>query len=297
MKEKMLAAAFGFIFFSVFPVEAAAAKDKPNIIMMSCYNQMGWSSRADVLYLDDEGKIWTYSAEKGIPSGKEKQLAFLRENAKDAELQGEVDGERLFELESLIAAAEPAEVKLELSGWDDFGKIEYSAVRYDTGNQPEIITLAVTGDFLYENMEENAHALYLAYYTDLLKLDPSVDIWYFPPTPYEQKGLAEFCQLPKSIFEEADVRCIYNDCEAGASEIAMSSTEEADILKWLSELTVVGKQNALSVSGGTKSYILYSKEGEEMGCFSFHNTEAGTLLVKDTGMYLVRTAEDKGDHL
>ena len=85
---------------------------------MACYQQVGWGVYADAAFLDEEGGIWHYENEMGLPREDAERLELLGKT-EDVEHVGQLDKRRVEEIRSLIAAIQPEEVKLVTSLADD----------------------------------------------------------------------------------------------------------------------------------------------------------------------------------
>ena len=59
-----------FLLAACLPLAAPALAEggeRPQIILMACYQQVGWGVYADAAFLDEEGGIWHYENEMGLP--------------------------------------------------------------------------------------------------------------------------------------------------------------------------------------------------------------------------------------
>ena len=57
-----------FLLAACLPLAAPALAEggeRPQIILMACYQQVGWGVYADAAFLDEEGGIWHYENEMG----------------------------------------------------------------------------------------------------------------------------------------------------------------------------------------------------------------------------------------
>ena len=233
---------------------------------------------ADAAFLDEEGGIWHYENEMGLPREDAERLELLGKT-EDVEHVGQLDKRRVEEIRSLIAAIQPEEVKRGPGHILDYGLDTYSAIRYGDGGEAEIICLAKWGDWPYENTDINARAVYLALFTEVLGNDLDSDEYEFlyQPTPFERMSLTDFCGVEKNIFEDATVAVREN-----GTERTLEGTEAEEKLAWLQSLAVTGKRSALKPEGGETTYLLVTPEGAEAE-FVFSDS----LLARPDGMYTV----------
>ena len=229
-------------------------------------------------FLDEEGGIWHYENEMGLPREDAERLELLGKT-EDVEHVGQLDKRRVEEIRSLIAAIQPEEVKRGPGHILDYGLDTYSAIRYGDGGEAEIICLAKWGDWTYENTDINARAVYLALFTEVLGNDLDSDEYEFlyQPTPFERMSLTDFCGVEKNIFEDATVAVREN-----GTERTLEGTEAEEKLAWLQSLAVTGKRSALKPEGGETTYLLVTPEGAEAE-FVFSDS----LLARPDGMYTV----------
>ena len=102
-----------FLLAACLPLAAPALAEggeRPRIILMACYQQVGWGVYADAAFLDEEGGIWHYENEMGLPREDAERLELLGKT-EDVEHVGQLDKRRVEEIRSLIAAIQPEEVK------------------------------------------------------------------------------------------------------------------------------------------------------------------------------------------
>lgn len=270
-----------FLLAACLPLAAPALAEggeRPQIILMACYQQVGWGVYADAAFLDEEGGIWHYENEMGLPREDAERLELLGKT-EDVEHVGQLDKRRVEEIRSLIAAIQPEEVKRGPGHILDYGLDTYSAIRYGDGGEAEIICLAKWGDWTYENTDINARAVYLALFTEVLGNDLDSDEYEFlyQPTPFERMSLTDFCGVEKNIFEDATVAVREN-----GTERTLEGTEAEEKLAWLQSLAVTGKRSALKPEGGETTYLLVTPEGAEAE-FVFSDS----LLARPDGMYTV----------
>lgn len=270
-----------FLLAACLPLAAPALAEggeRPQIILMACYQQVGWGVYADVAFLDEEGGIWYYENEMGLPREDAERLELLGKT-EDVERVGQLDKRRVEEIRSLIAAIQPEEVKRGPGHILDYGLDTYSAIRYGDGGEAEIICLAKWGDWTYENTDINARAVYLALFTEVLGYDLDSDEYEFlyQPTPFERMSLTDFCGVEKGVFEGATVTLREN-----GTERTLEGAEAEEKLAWLQSLAVTGKRSALTADGGETAYLLVTPEGIQAE-FVFSD---GLLAMPD-GMYTV----------
>ena len=69
-----------FLLAACLPLAAPALAEggeRPQIILMACYQQVGWGVYADAAFLDEEGGIWHYENEMGLPREDAERLELL----------------------------------------------------------------------------------------------------------------------------------------------------------------------------------------------------------------------------
>ena len=230
--------------------------------------------------VDEQGSLWALAGSAGElawPDGWEAQLQYMTTEGRMT-YAGQLTGDGLFALQSLIAAAEDQGSKS--TPWmNDAGTEKSYAVRYDREGNPEAILLGMTGDDVFENTDPSAQALY----QKLRVLFPFVtcyagmeENWGFSPVP-----VARFCGLDAEKLAQARVRAASIDCEEGAEDIALSYEEQREIIALALHGTVVGKENALTVTGGSTRYSFYDAEDGYLGSLELYRG----LLVMSDGMY------------
>ena len=271
-----------FLLAACLPLAAPALAEggeRPQIILMACYQQVGWGVYADAAFLDEEGGIWHYENEMGLPREDAERLELLGKT-EDVEHVGQLDKRRVEEIRSLIAAIQPEEVKRGPGHILDYGLDTYSAIRYGDGGEAVNHLPGEVGRLdLMKIQISNARAVYLALFTEVLGNDLDSDEYEFlyQPTPFERMSLTDFCGVEKNIFEDATVAVREN-----GTERTLEGTEAEEKLAWLQSLAVTGKRSALKPEGGETTYLLVTPEGAEAE-FVFSDS----LLARPDGMYTV----------
>ena len=272
---------------------AAAATDvacSPRIILMCCYQQDGWEERASATFLDNKGYVWRYESAVPLPSTDEARLAFLAETD-SVVCVGKLDFWRMLELHSLIESAQPWPLEPQPAKAADFGLNTYSAVRYSADGRAEIIPLAVSGNWMAENPEPNAYALYASLFYEITIHETEDPAW-LQPMNIPREPLAAFCGLDETIFDGATLAVSFSHPQLGEYEYALNEDEMREQLDWLAGLVVTCKQNALPYAGYTCAYTLYTPQGERLATFAFFHD----LLVTGDGMYAVETGNSSAMH-
>lgn len=280
MRKIITAAAVIFMMAGLL-IPAQAERGRP--ILYTAYRQMGWGDTVQVGCIDENGEAWVmegHDADLKWPYGAEKQIAYLRESGHLTSV-GKLSHDDLFALKSLISSVIAPEDKP--SGWMcDAGTESSYAVRYDRQGNPEAVLLGMTGDDLLENTDPNAQALY----AKLRRFFPFVrsyggemtEGWGFQPVP-----LAAFCHLEGIDWDGVTVSAVYEDCEAGPRKMDLSDEDTRKILNEMKHGVVTGKENAMAVTGGTRLFSFYDREGNHLGSIELY----GGLLVRNDGMYNV----------
>ena len=266
------------IAMTAITAQATATPERPRMILLTVYQQMGWGDKIDVGCVDEEGGIWTITGSAsslGWPSGIEAQLIYLHDTAL-LEKIGEFNSDELFDLKGLIACTEAQPVKASPVANDAGTEISY-AIRYS--DAPEAVRLGMSGDDVYENTDPNAQALYAL----LRKLFPNVTCYgdTMGPAGFQPIPAIEFLGLDREVVQSAKIKAYINDCEAGPMEA--KSVDEGAVREIVLRGTVTGKANATLVTGGTTSFGFYDEEDNYLGGFELYRG----LLVRSDGMYRI----------
>ena len=257
--------------------QATTTPERPRMILLTVYQQMGWGDRIDVGCVDEEGGVWTMTGSAsslGWPGGIEAQLIYLQDTAL-LERIGEFNSDELFDMKGLIACTEAQPVKASPVANDAGTEISY-AIRYS--DAPEDVRLGMSGDDVYENTDPNAQALYAL----LRQLFPNVTCYgdTMGPMGFQPIPVAEFLGLDRDAIRNAQIREYIIDCEAGPIEAESIDESVRDII--LSGM-VTGKANATVVTGGTTSIGFYDEDDNYLGGFEMYR---GLLVMRD-GMYRI----------
>ena len=262
---------------TVLATQAETRRERPKMILLTIYQQMGWGDRIDVGCVDEKGGVWTMTGSAsslGWPGGIEAQLAFLHDTAL-LEKIGELNSDELFDLKGLIACTEAQIVKPSPVA-DDAGTEASYTIRYS--DTPEVVCLGMSGDDVYENTDPNAQAIYAL----LRQLFPNVTSYgdTMGPKGFQPISVAEFLGLDRETIRTAQIREYINDCEAGPIEVESVDESIRDIVL---NGTVTGKANATMVTGGTASIGFYDENDNYLGGFELYK---GLLVTRD-GMYRI----------
>lgn len=265
------------IAMAAITAQAAAAPERPGMILLTVYQQMGWGDRIDVGCVDEEGGVWTMTGSAsslGWPGGIEAQLSYLHDTP-HLERIGEFDSDELFDLKGLIACTEAQPVKASPVANDAGTEISY-AIRY--ADAPEAVRLGMSGDDVYENTDPNAQALYAL----LRRLFPNVTCYgdTMGPAGFQPVPAIEFLGLDREVVQSAKIKAYINDCEAGPIE---AKSVDEGVREIILSGTVTGKANATLVTGGTTSFGFYDEEDHYLGGFEMYRG----LLVTGDGMYRI----------
>lgn len=251
-----------------------AVAEGADLILVTTYRQFGWGDRLEVGAVDADGGLWKLNAEEGAlacPSKEAEAAEYLR-GLGVLEFDGQLDQEELERLNGLIACVNPWDGKA-IPVADDAGIQISWAMR-----NGEAVILGTSGVDLLENTDPNAQELYRV----LRILFPNVTDFdgdeHLSPHGFQPVSLADFCGIAVEEGSTLYVKAYENDCETGAVAVETDVTAESLLSK-----RVVGKENALCVTGGTVTYVLTDAEGNCVGNCEF----CGDLLVADDGMYRV----------
>lgn len=269
------------LFSFLLPLSANGEAEPPQIILYTCYRQLGWGDRVQLGYVDRNGSVWAmegFDSELHWPYRAEEQLRFLAEN--DFTELGTLSQSDLFDLNSLIAAVEVGD-GVSHPAANDAGTERTYAVRYDRDGTAVPILLGMSGDDCYENMDPNAQALYLA----MRRLFPNVisyfgiegmGPWGFVPVP-----ITTFCGL--GSLDNVTVVGTLIDCEEGPIDLDLDRKQQQLILNFVKNGQVCGKVSATDITGGYKVYSFYDQKQTLLGSVSLYD---GLLYCSD-GMYAI----------
>ena len=264
--------------FLMAPFSRAYAAAPPEPVLYTCYRQMGWGDRVEIGYVDSKGDCWLLTgsdSELKWPYRPAEQIQYL--SGHSFEKVGTLDHDDLFALKSLIYAVEPS-TGSSVPAANDAGTERTYAVRTGKDGAPDPVLLGMSGDDMFENMDPNAHGLYLA----ARRLFPGVTAYggSMGPAGFTPVSIAEFCSL--GSLTGATVKAVFNDCEAGPAEIALSRAEQKEILSLAARGTVTGKVSAVSTTGGYRTYFFY-RGGKCLGSVDL----CDGLLYRNDGMYAI----------
>ena len=256
----------------------------PRIILCSIYEQQGWGDRVEAGFVDENGGLWTlngYASTLKWPYAPEEKLNFLTQ-AQDLVFVDSLSSESLFALKSLIAAVEDQGNELSPRA-EDAGTQRSYAVRYDSSGNPSCILLGASGDNLFENTDDDAQALYL----DSLRLFPDITCYGanigpagFTPVPFYL-----FCGIDLSALYGTSLSAVYVDSEEGEVPAEITEIEAEAIRNLASQAMVIGKANALDVTGGYTIYRFSDDAGNVLASFALYEG----MLLTDEGMYILHT--------
>lgn len=271
------------LLIAVLCVTGAALAGSGRIVLYTCYVQAGWGDDVYLGYLDEEGRAYALSggqSEMGFPYAMDAQIDYL-EKSRAAELTGEIGYDDFEDIKSLIACVEDGPI-VELGGACDAGTQWSAAIRYDDGAR-EIIPLGSSGDDVRENTDRNAQALYAALRTLFPGVPDYRGEYMISPKGFERIELTRFCGLESADFSKSSVEVSDLSCEEGPIPRDITEEQAANFLKALPKMTVTGKKNAFSVTGGTELWSVKDSQGNTMATFEFYKG----ALVRPDGMYYV----------
>ena len=97
----------------------------------------------------------------------------------------------------------------------------------------------------------------------------------------EERPIWSFCHGDADKLETAVITAADIDCEAGPIPVELTETEIASIRRLAMNGKVTGKENDMSVTGGTRVYVFQTPEGEYIMSIELYHG----LLVATDGMY------------
>ena len=119
----------------------------------------------------------------------------------------------------------------------------------------------------------------------------SVSHWSYPAGPEDEPAeeaasgavpVWKFCHGKREGLETAVVKGYKSDCEAGPSEIELTSDEIENLRSIAINAVITGKANDMSVTGGTWFYSFETPEGEHLLTIELYK---GWIIDAATGMY------------
>ena len=247
------------------------------VMLMSVYRQQGWGDRLQIGVIDADGGVWYAEFDEGLsdfPSDGEGRVEYVKSHAilgRYAELDS-YDTERI---KSILWSIEPEEVNIQPAACDAGTQTSY-AVSYGGDGARPVITLGVSRDDLYENTDTNAQELYLI----LRQTFPQLISYYgtegMSPTGFKPVPITEFLNIDDIDASSLSMKTYLTDCEEGLFDAENDTTPE-EILS----LYVVGKENCMTVTGGTYDLVFSDTDGEYVFSISLYHG----LLVTNDGMY------------
>lgn len=253
----------------------------PRIIMYTCYTNLfpdGLELQAGCV--DEDGGLWTLELKDAGLEGYAtvgEYLAAMLEAGKMTPA-GKLDAD-MFELNGLVLSVEDRGKETE-AVCEGAGAESSWAVAWDVDENATEILLGVSGDSKFENTDPNAQALYLL----LRQSFPGVTNYAWSdmgPQGFQAVPVIEFCGLQDIDFDKVMIECYLDDCLVGPIPANLTEAEKAEILEIVKAGKVVGKANAMTVTGGTTSYGFLDEEGNYLAWLSLFEG----LLARDDGMY------------
>ena len=259
-----------------------ALSAQPQVILYTCYRQMGWGDAVQIGWVTDDGNLYLitgHDADLKWPSKPEEQLAWLRKA--EAEPVDRLRHDDVTDLKGLVTSV-PDQGKTAQPAACDAGTESSYAVRYTRSGTPIFVLLGMSGDDRFENTDPNAQALYLY----LRSLFPQVTCYggTMGPAGFRPVSLRSFCGLEGLDFTRARIVCYLSDCEEGNLPMEMTEEETEDLRRLLSEGMVTGKANASSVTGGFMICVIHAEDGKRDASLDFYDG----LLMRPDGMYFLR---------
>lgn len=264
------------------PAAAAAASAPGQIILYTCYRQMGWGDRVQIGCVDTDGCLWLLTGSDSTlkwPYEVSEQLDYLQA-AGEMEPVGKLDSGELFDLKSLVFSTEDQGHDSHPAA-NDAGTERSYAVQYDRDNRPRGILLGMSGDDCFENFDPDAQALYQR----LRQLFPQVTSYggNMGPAGFQPVSVKAFCGLDELDLNSLTVAAAYMDCEAGPQKLNVSEEDRLRLLDFIQNGKVTGKANATQTTGGSTSYSLFDPSGRFLASLELYQG----LLVRPDGMYTI----------
>lgn len=293
MRNKRFATLLLAVLALMFPIVVSrtvyAAEEMARPLLVTWYLQMGWGSKMQAGCLDDRGALWfgeLADASKLSLKTPEDVATYFSENGLFTRI-GEVDSVRMTELESMVTALDEEDIRE--VGWANDAGTEYSYAFQNSEEEVESVLLGTSGDRGLENGNGNAQALYF----ELRSLFPGVTSYAgrtgMGPEPFEPRPLMEFCGFKPLDAERVSATVCSSDCESGSTEQKLTREETAALIERLANMVIVGKQSALSVTGGVDSYVFSDADGNVLGQCAFFDG----MLYQSDGMYWLEMIEEK----
>lgn len=267
--------------------EAPAAAVPGQIILYTCYRQVGWGDRVQIGCVDADGCLWLltgYDSTLQWPYETEAQLEYLQA-AHGMEPVGQLNPEEVFDLKSLVISTEDQGHASQPAA-NDAGTESSYAVQYDPEEQAHVILLGMSGDDCFENFDPNAQALYQT----LRRLFPQVTCYggNMGPEGFQPVPIRTFCGMEQLDLDSLTVSAVYMDCEAGPRELIVSEEEHQYLFNLIRHGKVTGKANATLTTGGTTCYDFSDPSGRFLASLELYQG----LLVRSDGMYTITNDHD-----
>lgn len=262
---------------SVFCV-VLAVEEIPGLILVTVYQQVGWGDKLEIGAVDEKGGLWTWQNETGAmecPSDPTEAESYIR--SLDLSSKGQLETKELNRLKGLVLCVTACGGSSEPAANDAGTQISWAG-RNGKNQAKETVILGMSGDDLLENTDPAAQELYAVLRTLFPEVTDYSNDHMISPKGFQPVPLAEFCGYQNTHFNEIQLSAWDRDCEEGQKEITPAMTVEE-----LLSLTVTGKENCESVTGGTVTYLLSDKNNQVLASFEFY----GDLLVMKDGMYRV----------
>lgn len=246
-----------------------------DVMLVTIYRNEAWGPVADIGVVMTDGKMYTlHTNDTGsLPYDRAELAGYL----KTAPLKsaGELGESELFYLKSCVMSVTDGPVVRGGSACDA-GQQTAFAVRYTDG-AATCVVLGTAGDDCTENTDPTAQCLYAFLRESFPSVNCFTDDPSLTPAGFQAVPLTEFCGIGRDL-SRCTLRCLEIDCEAGPVEAECDLTI-GDILA----MRVTGKENCLSVTGGTYVYQITDENGEYVAGIEFFHG----LLVRSDGMYRV----------
>ena len=100
---------------------------------------------------------------------------------------------------------------------------------------------------------------------------------------FEPISVREFFKLQDVDAETAVINAMMTDCEEGLIEEEMTEEDREEVIELLEHGIITGKENEMSVTGGTTVYVFRDAEGNYLGSIELYRG----LAVGNDGMYSI----------
>ena len=183
-------------------------------------------------------------------------------------------------------------------------EIAIYALKNGKDGSTEPVLLGMSGRRFFENTDPDAQELYRIMWILLNShhytfQDPAygMAVEGVSPHGFRTVSVREFFGLEKVDPATAVITAVENDCEEGPLERTLTEEDREWVLALLERGIITRKQNSMSVTGGTMSYVFRSGDGEYLGSIEVYSERGETLAVANDGMYQMTLPTETTENL